>query len=245
MTIVFVHGNPEVAAIWDDLIGELGRRDVITLSPPGFGAPVPTGFGATAPEYAGWLVRELERLEGPIHLIGHDWGGGHVVNAMLLRPDLMASVATDIAGCYDPGYVWHDMAQLWRTPDVGEETVAAMAAVPRDERIVTYEGLGMSAAAAAACADAIAAMGPCILALYRSADESTFEAAGRAVAALQHPPALHVIVATADTYTGGPEKATATATAWGATLHRLEGLGHWWMMEDPTRAAEVVRAIAG
>ena len=33
--IVFVHGNPETAAIWDPLIAALGRDDVVALSPPG------------------------------------------------------------------------------------------------------------------------------------------------------------------------------------------------------------------
>ena len=40
MPAVFVHGNPESAAIWDELFTHLQRKDVVTLSPPGFGAPV-------------------------------------------------------------------------------------------------------------------------------------------------------------------------------------------------------------
>ena len=46
MTAVFVHGNPETAAVWGPLLDELGRSDVVLLSPPGFGAPLPDGFGA-------------------------------------------------------------------------------------------------------------------------------------------------------------------------------------------------------
>jgi pimeloyl-ACP methyl ester carboxylesterase len=244
MTVVLVHGNPEVAQIWDDLIAELDRDDVVCLSPPGFGAPVPDGFGSTAPEYAEWLVAEVQQLEAPIHLIGHDWGGGHVIGALLLRPDLFASVTTDIAGCMAPGYAWHDLAQLWRTPDVGEATVAGMSRAPLPDRVALYESLGMSSGAATACADAAPQMGPSILALYRSADESTMEALGRAVADLTHKPPLHVIIATEDGYTGGEDRARATAEAWGATVHRLDGLGHWWMMEDPTAGAEVIQSIA-
>lgn len=47
MTVVFVHGNPETSAIWGPLTAVLGRDDVVLLSPPGFGAPLPDGFGAT------------------------------------------------------------------------------------------------------------------------------------------------------------------------------------------------------
>ena len=38
MPAVFVHGNPESSAIWNLLIPELDRQDVVLLSPPGFGA---------------------------------------------------------------------------------------------------------------------------------------------------------------------------------------------------------------
>ena len=85
MTVVLVHGNPETAAIWDPLRSELGRDDVVALSPPGFGAPAPDGFGATSDDYLAWLVGELEHIAGPIALIGHDWGGGHVQRVAATR----------------------------------------------------------------------------------------------------------------------------------------------------------------
>ena len=248
MTIVLVHGNPEVAAIWDDLIDALAadgvERSVVALSPPGFGGPVPEGFTSTMDEYADWLVGELEQLDAPIHLIGHDWGGGHVINAMVRRPDLMASVTTDVAGIFAPGYQWHDAAQVWRTPDAGEEAVAAMAAIPRDDRIALFVDLGMNPAGAAACADAGGEMGPHILALYRSADEALLVERGQVVAAMSDKPPIHVVLATEDHYTGGEPLATATAEAWGAKVHRLEGLGHWWMLQDAALAAELVRTVA-
>ena len=55
-SVVLVHGNPETEAVWDPLLTELGRDDVVRLSPPGFGAPIPPGFGATVTEYRDWLV---------------------------------------------------------------------------------------------------------------------------------------------------------------------------------------------
>jgi pimeloyl-ACP methyl ester carboxylesterase len=81
--VVLVHGNPESDAIWQPMITEWGRDDVVCLSPPGFGAPVPDGFGATFGAYRDWLVGELESIGEPVHLVGHDWGGGHVVNVAL------------------------------------------------------------------------------------------------------------------------------------------------------------------
>ena len=108
---VLVHGNPETDAVWDPLLTELGRDGVVRLSPPGFGAPIPPGFGATVGEYRDWLVGRLEAFDGPVDLVGHDWGGGHVVNAAMSRPDLLRSWATDAIGLFDTDYVWHDLAQ--------------------------------------------------------------------------------------------------------------------------------------
>ena len=70
VTAVFVHGNPETAAVWSPLLAELTRGDVLTLSPPGFGAPVPDGFGATTDEYVAWLAAELESIGEPVDLVG-------------------------------------------------------------------------------------------------------------------------------------------------------------------------------
>jgi pimeloyl-ACP methyl ester carboxylesterase len=123
MTVVLVHGNPETAAIWDDLREQLGRDDVIALSPPGFGAPVLDGFGATSDDYAAWLATEVAKLPGPIDLVGHDWGGGHVMRLVIAQPELVRSWAMDIAGCFDPEYVWHERAQVWQTPGAGESAI--------------------------------------------------------------------------------------------------------------------------
>src|SRR4051794_38842928 len=99
MPAVFVHGNPETPAIWDQLFAHLTRKDVIALSPPGFGAPVPDGFDASADAYVQWLAHALESIERPIDLVGHDWGGAHVLRIAMERPDLIRSWTTDIAGC--------------------------------------------------------------------------------------------------------------------------------------------------
>lgn len=61
MPAVFVHGNPETAAVWSPLLAELEGAgadgpDLICLSPPGFGARLPTGFGATVGERTATLV---------------------------------------------------------------------------------------------------------------------------------------------------------------------------------------------
>jgi pimeloyl-ACP methyl ester carboxylesterase len=151
MPAVFVHGNPETTAVWEPLLAELAglRSDLICLSPPGFGAPLPAGFDATQAGYRDWLVQELTALGEPVDLVGHDWGGGHVVNVVLSRPDLVRSWVSDVLGIYDPGYRWHELARLWQTPDVGEADVVARFGGTAEERarVLAERGMGRQVAA--------------------------------------------------------------------------------------------------
>lgn len=238
MTIVLVHGVPESAAIWDEMIAQMQRNDVVALSPPGFGAPVPDGFEPTSDGYRDWLVSELEQLDGPVDLVGHDWGAGHALRAATARPELVRSLVTDIAGTADSEYEWHDMAQVWQTPVEGEAFVEAVAAMPVADRVPMLVDAGMTEAGAQACAEANGpAMGACILSLYRSAVQPNMTMWGHEFAALLSRPRTLVVNAHDDLYTGGPDSARRVAQQWGASVAELDGLGHWWMMQDPARAA--------
>ncbi|MGE2736032.1 alpha/beta fold hydrolase [Mycolicibacterium vaccae] len=237
MTVVFVHGNPETDAIWGPLVAELGRDDVVLLSPPGFGAPLPDGFGATFLEYRDWLERELTGIDGPVDLVGHDWGGGHVVNVVMHRPELVRSWASDVLGLFDPDYVWHDMAQTWQTPGAGEELIASMIGGGLEARTELMQSLGIphdTAAAVAAAQDDD--MGRAILALYRSAAQPAMAEAGKALGNAAARPGLSLL-ATEDPFIGQSDNRLRAAERAGARTEVLEGLGHWWMVEDPARGA--------
>ncbi|WP_409494251.1 alpha/beta fold hydrolase [Amycolatopsis sp. cmx-11-12] len=242
MPVVFVHGVPETAAIWGPLRGELARTDVITLSPPGFGAAVPDDFGATSDEYLRWLIAELELIDGSIDLVGHDWGGNHVQRVAATRPDLIRSWCNDVAGASDPAYVWHDLAQVWQTPGAGEAAIQQMFGAPFDEQVANLVALGMTTEAAKATAKAGPEMGKCILALYRSAVDLSAIDWGTGLSTEERRPGL-VINATEDQFVGGPEFAHRAAERFGATEAVLDGLGHWWMMQDPTRGAAALNAF--
>ncbi|MFJ5100677.1 hypothetical protein [Streptomyces sp. NPDC088554] len=43
-------------------------------------------------EYRYWLVAELEAIGTPVHPVGHNWGGGHVVNAAAAPPRAAAQL---------------------------------------------------------------------------------------------------------------------------------------------------------
>jgi len=239
MPAVFVHGNPESAAIWDALFAHLQRKDVVALSPPGFGAPVPVGFEATSDAYLRWLVTEVERMEGPVDLVGHDWGGGHVLRLAMTRPDLIRSWTSDIAGALEPDYEWHDMARTWQTRVVGEATVAMMTGAPLSMREAQFRSLGLGDAARAVAEAVNAEMGRCILALYRSAAQPAMRNWGTDLGKAAARPGL-VIAAETDPYVGGKALALRAAARCGARVVVLPGRGHWWMCEDPALGARVL-----
>ena len=240
MTVVFVHGNPETSAIWGPLIQALNRDDIVTLSPPGFGAPLPDGFDPTYLAYRDWLEDELQQIDGPVDLVGHDWGGGHVVNVVMHRPELVRSWVSDIVGVFDPEYVWHDLAQIWQTPDAGEEYVAAMVSGTSEERIAAVAAMGVGPEVAPALVAAQNAdMGAAILRLYRSAAQPVLAEAGVALGNATARPGL-AILATEDHFVGSHEIRRRAADRAGARTEVLDGLGHWWMIEDPARGAEVL-----
>jgi pimeloyl-ACP methyl ester carboxylesterase len=104
---------------------------------------VPSGFTATVEEYRRWLITELERFEQPVHLVGHDWGGAHVVNVAMTRADLLHSWVCDVIGLFDQDYRWHDLGQVWATPGAGEDAIAAMINPPVTERAAAMVKKGM------------------------------------------------------------------------------------------------------
>jgi pimeloyl-ACP methyl ester carboxylesterase len=240
MPAVLVHGNPETPAVWDPLVAELNRDDVVSLHLPGFGTPTPAGFGATKEEYVEWLVGELEKIAEPVDLVGHDWGGGFVLRVACTRADLLRSWTSDVAGLLHPDYVWHDFAHLWQTPGAGEQWVTDTMAQPREERIALLQSVGVVGDAAATFTDAFdEEMGRCILTLYRSAAQPAMEEWGRDADAAADRPGL-VVAPADDPFTGGTDLAREMAERMGARFARLDGLGHWWMLQDPARGARAL-----
>jgi pimeloyl-ACP methyl ester carboxylesterase len=243
MTVVLVHGNPETPVVWDLLVEQLealGVPEPVRLAPPGFGAPVPGGWGATVTEYRDWLIAELERIDGPIDLVGHDWGAGHVMNAVMARPDLVRSWVCDIVGAYHPEYEWHELARIWQTPEAGEAAVAAMVGAPHEAKTARYVERGMSPVVADRMVPGIdEVMGECILRLYRSAAQPVMAQLGEGIEAAAARPGL-AVMPSEDHLVGTDEQRHQMAARAGARVEVLDGLGHWWMAQDPGRGARML-----
>jgi pimeloyl-ACP methyl ester carboxylesterase len=245
MTIVLVHGNPETDALWRPLVDALKRDDVVRLSPPGFGAPLPDDFPATFVAYRDWLEGELERFDEPVDVVGHDWGGGHVVNVVMHRPELVRSWASDAVGLFDPDYVWHDLAQVWQTPGDGEQLVEELLSGTVQERAERMAGFGMPLDIATLMAPAQGPdMARAILLLYRSARQPAMAEAGRTLENAAARPGLSLL-ATEDPYIGSNDARRRVADRAGARTGVLDGLGHWWMVEDPASGAAALTRFWG
>ena len=159
------------------------------------------------------------------------------MNAVMHRPELVRSWASDVVGLFDPDYVWHDFAQVWQTPGDGEELVNTMLGGTVEDRANRVAALGIPAAIASSIAAAQGPeMGRAILSLYRSARQPAMAEAGRELENAADRPGLSLL-ATEDPYIGLAENRRRAADRAGARTEVLDGLGHWWMMQDPVRGA--------
>ncbi|HEV7495995.1 alpha/beta hydrolase [Baekduia sp.] len=120
--IVFVHGNPGMAAHWTRLLEPAGAfARAIALDMPGYGgADKPRDLPYTVDGYAAHLTGALEQLGvRRVHLVLHDFGGPWGLQWAADNPDLHASTVLINTGVLlREG--WHALAKVWRTPVLGE-----------------------------------------------------------------------------------------------------------------------------
>jgi pimeloyl-ACP methyl ester carboxylesterase len=119
-----------------------------------------------------------------VDLVGHDWGGAHVVQVAMNRPDLIRSWASDVKHLFAPDYVWHPRAQVWQKEGDGEASVAKMFGGTFDQRMaVVANGFGITGPVAERLAAGFdAELGRALLSLLRSAVQPVMAEAGRGLA---------------------------------------------------------------
>jgi len=232
--IVFVHGVPETAALWDKLRALIDRES-IALPLPGFGCPRPAGFGATMDDYVAWLRGELKEIQGPVDLVGHDWGAGFTYRIATAHGDLVRSWAADVGNIMHPDYEWHDLGKLWQAAGAGEAYFQSQGAAGPGQQAGTFEAMGVPAEDALALASAgDATMASCILDLYRSATPNPYSHWSDAWGPTSAP---GLVLHPTDDPFGAEAPAAEVASMLGATFETLQGLGHWWPLQGPEAAA--------
>jgi pimeloyl-ACP methyl ester carboxylesterase len=240
---VFVHGVPTSSEEFSPFLVRLDGP-VVAIDLPGFGRserPPPERFDCSMRSY----VRLFGRLLGELgidrySLCVHDWGAVAMIAAMA-EPERVQRLVVIDAVVLLPGYRWHRLARLWRTPILGELswrlwTRRLVALALRESRgdwgrpdpdLVEIVWGNLDAGTARA-----------ILALYRSAPERELELAGRGLAALTAP-AL-VVWGLRDRYCHGRFGRAYAERLPDATLLELPEAGHWPWREDPSVVDRVV-----
>jgi pimeloyl-ACP methyl ester carboxylesterase len=82
-------------------------------------------------------------------------------------------------------------------------------------------------------------MARCMLALYRDAAQPAMARLGESLPAAAARPGL-ALLATEDQFVGTHDMVRRAAARAGARVVVLNGLGHWWMVQDPVRGASAL-----
>ncbi len=94
--LVLLHGFPQRAASWDAVEGRLNAAGLRTfaLDQRGYSPDArPAKVRAyTLSHLVGDVVALIERIGGPVHLVGHDWGAGVAWALAANRPDLVITL---------------------------------------------------------------------------------------------------------------------------------------------------------
>jgi pimeloyl-ACP methyl ester carboxylesterase len=243
--IVYLHGVPESGDMWAPFVERTGG-DAPDL--PGFGrSPKPNDGDYSFRALGRWVsdyTRDLERFS----LVVHDWGVVGLL-AAIERPEAIERLVVIDAVPLLPGYRWHPVARIWRTPIAGEVFMGlstrrgfkllakhqARTAVPDEviERAVdgVWDHFDHGTQRA-------------ILRLYRSAGEPLLAEAGRNLARISAP-AL-VVWGEADPYVPARfAQAYADALGGPAEVEVVAGAAHWPWYEQPSVIERVAAFLGG
>lgn len=235
--VVFVHGNPGSADDWvplADAVAEAGLR-AVAFDLPDFGeSTAAPGFAHDVLAYAGF-VDELLAALGVLRaqLVLHDFGGPIGLVWAAGHAERLASATLIDTGIL-PGYRWHRMARLWRTPLLGELIQATTFRGGFRRLIAAAEPRGLPRPFLDRMYDQYdRRTRRAVLKLYRSTDDPG--AAGEAFAAHIAPldiPAL-VIWGERDSYLPSSYAGRQRDAFPSADVHVLPASGHWPFVDAP------------
>ena len=235
--VVFLHGNPGPSTDWEPLVAAAGVRGMraVAWDAPGFGGAVtPSGFVQSVDAHAEFIGEALAALGiDRVHLVAHDFGGPWGLRWAAGHPQQFASAVLIGTGAL-PGYSWHALARVWRTPLLGELFMATTTRagfglllrrgqrkpLPRALVDRMYDGFGRATRRA-------------VLDLYRSIPD--VGAAGtelaRALAPLDRP-AL-VLWGAHDPYLAVEHAERQREAFPHAEVQVLDDAGHWPFVDEP------------
>jgi pimeloyl-ACP methyl ester carboxylesterase len=241
---LYLHGVPTNS---DDWVAFLEAGGGLAPDLPGFGRSGKRGdIAFTIEGYADFLERFLDRVEvDRVRLCVHDCGSVGLAFAQR-HPERVDRLVVMNAVPFLPGYRWHRIARVWRTPVAGELLMGATTrfAFRRLSREANATPGPMPEAFIASIMDHFdEGTQRAILRLYRSAPSDVLAAAGERLGDLKCP-AL-VVWGDKDPYI--PQHfADAFAEALGGetkVLH-LTDAGHWPWLDQPDVIDTITRFMS-
>jgi len=243
--VVYVHGVPNNADVWEPFLARTGG---IALDLPGFGRSAkPVGFDYSIAGYDRFLesflrVAGVERFS----LVMHDWGVVALATAQRQR-DRLDRLVLFTGVPLLPGYHWHRIARVWRTPFLGELSMGFSSR--RAFKQISKEANATPGPLPDDLLDSVWAhfdhgTQRAILRLYRASPPAVLEAAGSGLEGIDRP-AL-VLWAGADPYIGAEfGQAYADALGGRAQLEIAENAGHWSWLDRPEQVDRAVAFLRG
>ncbi len=238
--VVFVHGSPGCGAEFATLVGQTGEfARAIAPDMPGFGQadkPHPRDFSYDVPNIGVHLARQLDELGVErAHFVGHDFGGAWSTFASVYDPMRVASLSMINSGLMR-GMRWHRLARLYRTPIAGEAFMAianewgfkrTLRDLPAADLEVMWRNFDRRSRRA-------------ILALYRATDIETHSAQLPQVRLLAAQWPSIVVFGADDPYLPRRFAERNREALPNASVHLIDGAGHWPHLEAPNRVSELL-----
>jgi pimeloyl-ACP methyl ester carboxylesterase len=238
--VLLLHGNPDSGAMWSGVASRLGR-DFHCIAPdlPGFGhSEVPRTFVRSLDGMAKFVAALCRacRIAEPADLVVHDFGGPFGLAWAVQHPQAVRRIVA-INTVFFSDYRWHFWGRVWRTPILGELSMATMNRwmLARELRRGTGGGIDQTHIART-WALVSNRMKREILRLYRATDPAGFIGWEERLIALAAKKPILVLWGDRDPYI--PARYADRFHA--RRIVHLPRVGHWPPVEVPIEVAEHV-----
>jgi pimeloyl-ACP methyl ester carboxylesterase len=244
--VVFVHGNPTNSEDWQPFLERMDGP-ALAFDLPGWGRsarPSPSEFDYSMDGLARFVGRALDELGvGEYSLVTHDWGGVGLIDAQR-HPERIRRLVVANTVPLLPGYRWHRIGRIWRTPGLGELSNRIWSRRAVD--LALRESRGDWSRHDPAFIDMVwdhldAGTFRAIVRLYRSADPPKLAEAGQRLGEITAP-AL-VVWGMRDRYIPGRFGAAYAARLPNSTLIEVQDAGHWPWIDSPELVETMIRFV--
>lgn len=241
--VLFIHGNPDSADMWDAVIAKLpdGFR-YMAVDLPGFGqSGAADGFDWSVANRGKWIndVLDVLGISEPAVIVAHDHSGPFAASFAVQYPQRVKKLVLQNT-LFQSSYRWHIFGKLWRIPLVGEYFAFWQPYRITLPIALWYMKRGSPKLTTEYIADLQKTwtwkMGKAMLAVYRASTPSVLVGWEDKLKAFMATTPTLVLWGDKDTYL--PVRFAEEWRDAGAKLVRFPDNGHWLAVEMPTEYAQ-------